>query len=156
MSTLGDNDEEGAEKQLGARRPMIRRAGGVVGRRAEPGAKPLVAISTLSPGLRADEIIGAEVRSSDDKIVGEVRNIVFGTKLRTDYAIVASGGFFTPGTDSIVVPLRSMQISQERGSFFLPIAHADLKAVPVMPDQDYKWMSDQAWRTRNDGLFVRR
>ena len=71
--------------------------------------------------MRADEIIGAEVRSSDDKIVGEVRNIVFGTKDRRDYAIVASGGFFTPGKESIVVPIRSLKVSQERGSFFLPM-----------------------------------
>jgi sporulation protein YlmC with PRC-barrel domain len=94
--------------------------GGGVGRRAERGAKPLLAIDALSPALRADEIIGAEVRSSDDKIVGEVRNVVFGTKDRRDYAIIASGGFFTPGQASIVVPLRSLQVSQERGSFFCP------------------------------------
>jgi hypothetical protein len=36
-------------------------------------------------------------RSSDDKIIGEVRNIVFGTKDRRGYAIVASGGFFPAG-----------------------------------------------------------
>jgi PRC-barrel domain len=65
--------------------------GAAVGRRGEKGAKPLVSIDSLAPGLRADEIIGAEVRSSDDKIIGEVRNIVFGTKDRRDYAIVASG-----------------------------------------------------------------
>ncbi len=26
---------------------------------------------------------------------------------------------------------------------------------PLMPDQDYKWVSDEAWRTRNDALFAR-
>src|SRR5215213_9501872 len=76
-------------------------------------------IDELAPGLRADEIIGAEVRSSDDKIVGEVRNVVFGSRDRRDYAIVASGGFFTPGKDSIVVPIRFLKVSQERDSFFL-------------------------------------
>jgi hypothetical protein len=25
--------------------------------------------------------------------------------------------------------------------------------VPLMPDQDYTWLSDQKWRTRNDALF---
>ena len=84
------------------------------------GAKPLINIDEMAPGLRADEIIGAEVRSSDDKIVGEVRNIVFGTKDRRDYAIVASGGFFTPGKDSIVVPIRSLKVSQERTAFSSP------------------------------------
>src|SRR3954447_25146260 len=118
MGTLGDNDEEEeAEKQIAAREPKLQR-GAVVGRRDEKDAKPLVSVDELAPGLRADEIMGAEVRSSDDKIIGEVRNIVFGTKDRRDYAIVASGGFFTPGKDSLVVPIRSLKVSQERDSFF--------------------------------------
>jgi uncharacterized protein YrrD len=113
-------------------------------------------IDQLAPSLRADQIIGAEVRSADDKIVGEVRNVVFGTKDRRDYAIVASGGFFTPGKDSIVVPIRSLKVSQERDSFFLPMPEAQVRTVPHMPDQDYKWLSDEAWRTRNDALFAGR
>src|SRR5690242_4476223 len=72
MGSLGDNDEEEAEKQIAAREPITRR-GGEKGRRNEKGAKPLIRIDQLAPGLRADEIIGVEVRSSDDKIVGEVR-----------------------------------------------------------------------------------
>jgi hypothetical protein len=153
MNSLGGNDEEDAEKQMNAREPKVQR-GAVQGRRADKDAKPLINIDELAPGLRADQIIGAEVRSADDKIVGEVRNVVFGTKDRRDYAIVASGGFFTPGKDSIVVPIRSLKVSQERDSFFLPMPEAKVKTVPHMPDQDYKWLSDDAWRTRNDALFA--
>jgi hypothetical protein len=154
MGSLGDNDEEEAEKQMAAREPKVQR-GAARGRRDEKGAKPLVAIDELAPGLRADEIMGAEVRSSDDKIIGEVRNIVFGTRDRRDYAIVVSGGFFTPGKDSIVVPIRFLKVSPERDSFFLPMPQAEVKTVTLMPDQDYKWLSDEAWRTRNDALFAR-
>ena len=154
MSTLGDNDEEAAEKQIGARAPKVQR-GATEGHRSDRGAKPLVNINELAPGLRADQIIGAEVRSADDKIVGEVRNIVFGTKDRRDYAIVASGGFFTPGKASIVVPIRFLKVSQERDSFFLPMPDTQVKAIPPMPDQNYKWLSDDAWRARNDALFAR-
>jgi hypothetical protein len=153
LATLGGNDEEDADKQITAREPKVQR-GAVAGHRADKGAKPLISINELAPGLRADEIIGAEVRSADDKIVGEVRNIVFGTKDRRDYAIVASGGFFTPGKESIVVPIRFLKVSQERNSFFLPLAEAKVKTVPLMPDQDYKWLADDAWRTRNDALFA--
>jgi hypothetical protein len=130
--------------------------GAVRGHRHEKGARPLVRIDQLSPGLRADEIIGTQVRSSDDKIVGEVRNIVFGTKDRRDYAIVASGGFFTPGKDSIVVPIQSLMVSQGRESFFLPISKDAMKQVPLMPDQDYGWLSNQKWRARNDAMFLKR
>jgi hypothetical protein len=155
MGSLGDNDEEEADKQITAAEPMTRR-GGERGRRNQKNAKPLIRIDQLAPGLRADEIIGVEVRSSDDKIVGEVRNIVFGTKDRKDYAIVASGGFFTPGRDSIVVPIASLKVSQERQSFFLSITREAMKKVPLMPDQDYKWLADNAWRARNDAHFATR
>jgi PRC-barrel domain len=154
MNTLGDNDEDEAERQMEAREPKVQR-GAALGHRDEKGAKPLVSMDDLAPGLRADEIMGAEVRSSDDKIIGEVRNIVFGTKDRRDYAIVAAGGFFTPGKDSLVVPIRFLKVSPERDSFFLPLPEVQVKTVPHMPDQDYQWLSDAAWRTRNDALFAR-
>ena len=92
----------------------------------------------------------------DDKIVGEVRNIVFGTKDGRDYAIVASGGFFTTGKDSIVVPISALKISQERASFFLPVSKEAVGGVPVMPDQTYQWVLDRKWRSRNDAIFLGR
>src|SRR4051794_39777227 len=63
MGSLGDNDEDEADKQIAAREPMVQR-GGERGRRNEKGAKPLIRIDQLAPGLRADEIIGLEVRTS--------------------------------------------------------------------------------------------
>jgi hypothetical protein len=155
MSSLGDNDEEEAEKQMDAQDPKVRR-GTRIGVRNLKGAKPLIPIDELTPALRGDEIMGAEVRSSDDKILGEVRNVVFGDKDRPDYAIVASGGFFTPGDASIVVPMKSLKVTQERATFFLPLSSQAVKTVPHMPDQEYKWLSDQKWRARNDALFTNR
>jgi sporulation protein YlmC with PRC-barrel domain len=152
MGNLGGNDEEDADKQIAAREHKVHRET-AIGHRDDKGAKPLIDVNALALGLRMDEMIGAQVRSSDDKIVGEVRNIVFETKDRRDYAIVASGGFFTPGTDSYVVPIRFLKVSQEGDSFFLAIPEAKLRTVPLMPDQEYKWLSDEAWRTRNDAFF---
>jgi len=154
MAALGNNDEDEADEQVAAFDPMVRHGGATVGSRDNKDAKPLIAIEQMAPGLRADEIIGAEVRSSDDKIVGEVRNIVFGTKDRRDYAIVAAGGFFVPGKDSIIVPLRFLEVSQDRQSFYLLINEVQVTKVPLMPDPDYTWLSDEPWRSRNDALFA--
>jgi sporulation protein YlmC with PRC-barrel domain len=153
MTSLGDNDEEEAEKQDAAREPKIKR-GASLGTRDKQDAKPLLRIDDLARGLRTDEMIGAEVRSSDGKIVGEVRNIVFATKDGRDYAIVASGGFFTAGKDSIVVPIRSLKVSQDRASFYLPITKEVMKTAPLMPDQGYAWLSDEKWRSLNDAHFL--
>jgi hypothetical protein len=80
MGSLGGTDEDEVNYQTAASQPFVHRGGAVEGRRGDVGAKALVSINELVPGLRADEIIGTEVRSSDDKIIGEVRNFVFGTK----------------------------------------------------------------------------
>lgn len=153
MGQLGNNDEDEADQQLAASEPGTHRGGEIQGNRNAPDARPLININELGPGLRVDEIVGAEVRSSDDKIVGEVRNVVIGTKDRWDYAIVASDGFFIAGKDSIVVPLRYLQVNQARSSFFLRISSAQVKTVPLMPDQDYLWLANEEWRATNDAIF---
>lgn len=153
MGKLGTNDEDAADQQLVAGEPQWHRLGRIEGSRGDPGEEALISINDLDPGLLVDEIVGAEVRTSDDMIVGEVRNVIIGTKDRWDYVIVASGGFFVPGKDSIVVPLRYLVIDQERKSFFLRISNAQLNAVPLMPDQDYQWLTDESWRARNDAIF---
>jgi hypothetical protein len=153
MGQLGNNDEDEADQQLAAGEPQTHEGGEIQGNRDAPDARPLIDINELGPGLRVDEIVGSEVRSSDDKIVGEVRNVVIGTKDRWDYAVVASDGFFLPGKNSIVVPLRYLQVNQARTSFFLRISSAQVKKVPLMPDQDYLWLTDGEWRTTNDAIF---
>jgi len=35
----------------------------------------------------------------------------------------------------------------------LPIPNVKVKTVTLMPDQDYAWLSDDAWRKRNDAMF---
>jgi len=153
MGSLGGNDEDEVDQQMAAGEPMLHSGGQVEGNRGDKSALPLLDINELGPGLRADELLGAEVRSSDDKIIGEVRNVVIGTKDRWDYVVIASGGFFTPGKDSIVVPLRFLQVDQERDSFFVRIPEEEVKKVPLMPDQDYSWLADEEWRTKNDAFF---
>src|SRR4051795_2812373 len=59
MGSLGDNDEDEAEKQFAAREPKVQR-GAPQGTRGSKDAKPLVDIVDMSPGLRSDEIVGAE------------------------------------------------------------------------------------------------
>lgn len=153
IGRLGTNDEDEADQQLAAGEPQWHRLGQIQGTRGEPGEEALVSINDLDPGLLASEIIGAEVRTSDDMIVGEVRNVVIGTKDRWDYVIVASDGFFVAGKNSLVVPLRYLVIDQERKSFFLRISKDQVSAVPLMPDQEYGWLADETWRATNDAIF---
>ena len=63
------------------------------------------------------------------------------------------GGFFTIGKDSCVVPIRYLKVSQDRNSFYLPITEEAVRDVPLMPGQNYEWLTDIEWRARNDAIF---
>jgi len=41
------------------------------------------------------------------------------------------------------VPIPVLKVSEERESLYLPIIEAQAKAVPLMPDQDYEWLSER-------------
>jgi hypothetical protein len=153
MSSLGGSDEDEVDEQMSAEDPIVKDKGAIIGNRANAGAAPLIRMADMSPPIRADEILGSEVRTSDDKIVGEVRNVILGTEDRSDYAIIATGGFFVPGKSSIVVTLRDLRVSQERNSFYLSVTQADLADVPRMPDNNYGWLSDSRWITENNRRF---
>jgi hypothetical protein len=153
MASLGGSDEDEVEQQLAASEPGVQQGGAVLGNRGMQGAAPLIKIGDMIPPMRADEVMGSEIRTSDDKIVGEVRNIIIGTDGRRDYAIVASGGFFVPGRKSYAVALRYLRVSQERNSLFLSVTEADLANIPLMPDNNYLWLSDEAWLTQNNQRF---
>src|SRR3954467_3825936 len=60
MGSLGDNDEDEAEKQTSASEPKVQR-GAALGTRGKKDAKPLLEISNITPSLRSDEIVGVEV-----------------------------------------------------------------------------------------------
>src|SRR4249920_1913441 len=52
MGSLGDNDEDEADKQLAAREPKAER-GQAKGHRGDKDAKALIGVDDLAPGLRA-------------------------------------------------------------------------------------------------------
>ncbi len=153
MASLGGSDEDEADQQIAAGEPIVQRSGAVIGNRGNADAGPLVDFGAMVPPLTADEILGSEVRTADDKIVGEVRNIVIGDGTHGNFAIVAAGGYFVPGKKSLVVPVRYLRVSRERDSFYLPLDQADLAGLPLMPDNDLKWVTDHAYLKRNDLLL---
>lgn len=153
MASLGGSDEDEADQQVAAGEPLTQKGGAVLGNRGNANAGPLTDFAAMVPPMMADEIMGSEVRTADDEIVGEIRDVVIGGLAYGDYAIVAAGGFFVPGRDSIVVPLKFLRVSRERNSFYISITKADLAKVPLMPDDSYRWVADKAFLSQNSLHF---
>ncbi|WP_426240341.1 hypothetical protein [Pararhizobium sp. DWP1-1-3] len=82
LGERGTTDEDAVDQQQAAGEPLQQRLGKIRGSRGTLNEGPLVPISALDPGLLVNEIVGAEVRTSDDRIVGELATSSSGRKTK--------------------------------------------------------------------------
>ncbi len=154
INSLGGNDEEDADTQMSAREPKVQR-GAVQGRRADKDAKPLINIEELAPGAGRPNHRrrGAQRRRQNRGRCPERRVRHEGPPRLCDR-----------GVRRVLHPRqgqhrRSDPVPQGlagAGQLLSSMPEAEVRTVPHMPDQDYKWLADDAWRTRTDALFAGR
>jgi hypothetical protein len=64
-------------------------------------------------GLKASELIGLSVRSSDDQEKGKIKDLVFDTNGKIEFAVVSFGGFLGIGDKMFAVPLDALHFEMK-------------------------------------------
>ena len=103
--------------------------------------------------LRAEQIIGSDVRDLHDESVGEIDDLVLGAKGQSGYAIVAFGGWLGIGVERVAVPLQLLRVSADGDVFYLPMTEKELDQAPRFKSGDYGWIEETEWRRKNDAFF---
>jgi hypothetical protein len=109
--------------------------------------------------LRADRIVGMDVRGSDlDQGLGDVVDLLINVDAgQVLYAMVGSGGFLGIGQTTKAVPWEAMQYSAGDNTLILAMTADELQAAPDLAlDQlpetvDESWDANvrQFWQTRS-------
>lgn len=100
--------------------------------------------------LKATELMGADVKTSDDKNAGDIDEIVVDAQSgRVAYVVLATGGVLGFGKDKYAVPWQAAQISMDAGAkeplVKLPVPQSKFEKAPAYEDGDWKRMSDPEW-----------
>jgi hypothetical protein len=128
----------------------------IMGWRAEPADHvydEATALAEADGRMRANEVIGTDVRSSNNETVGEVSDIVFDPKGTPAYAVIAYGGFLGLGEDESAVPFGEMKVSEDGEVFYIAMTEEQLEKAPRFERGTFDWMQDEGWRKQNDEYF---
>ena len=104
--------------------------------------------------LRADELIGRDIRNMENEDLGEVDDVVVATSdAGTSYAIVAYGGFLGIGEEQVAVPLSSLRLTESRDVLVLDISEDAFEAAPRFERDDMSSLNDPTWAESNQAYF---
>jgi len=113
-----------------------------------------VSVAELQGVLRADELIGRDVRNLENEDLGEVDDVVVATnQAGQSYAIVAYGGFLGIGEEQVAVPLSSLRLTQDRDVLVLDISEDAFEAAPRFERDDMSSLNDATWVESNRTYF---
>lgn len=114
-----------------------------------------VSVAELQGVLRADEMIGRDVRNMQDEDLGEVDDVVIATNnTGYSYAIVAHGGFLGIGEEQVAVPLSSLRLTQDRDVLVLDMSEDAFGQAPRFQRGDMSMLNDASWVESNQVYFA--
>lgn len=103
--------------------------------------------------VRADEVIGTDVRAVNNVTIGEVRDLVIGPDRQSSYLIVSYGGFLGIGENASAVPLSSAKITANGDAIVVNVSESELEGAPSFEGGDYSWTEDEDWLKTNRSFY---
>ncbi|MBC7905773.1 MAG: PRC-barrel domain-containing protein [Rhodospirillaceae bacterium] len=93
-----------------------------------------ITTTMMAPVLaRSGQITGAEVRTQDGKVVGEVDQVMIDTSHgQVAYALLARGGFLGIGEDWVPVPLEALSWTPEQQTLTIAANEKQVNQIPVL------------------------
>jgi len=111
------------------------------------------AITEMNGRLRANEILGADVRGTGNDTIGEISDIVFDPNGSPAYAVIAYGGFLGLGEDESAIPFKELKVSEDGDVFFVAMNEDQLENAPRFERGNFDWIEDESWRQKNDDYY---
>jgi len=97
--------------------------------------------------LRADVLIGAEIRNLEDEKLGEIDDLVLNPEERNVlYVLVSHGGFLGFGERLIAIPWSEMRATEDHEIYVLDVPARALEDAPRVDRGNFEKTADPAWR----------
>jgi hypothetical protein len=91
-----------------------------------------VKVSEVDQPLRAEQVIGGDLRNLRDEDLGDIEDVVIGPNGEIRYAIVSTGGFIGLGEEEVPVPWSDLRVTAApyRDTFVLDVSQQALEEAP--------------------------
>lgn len=126
---------------------------GTSGMDGQQGFADAKSVSEMNGRLRAETILGTDVRGRDENSIGEIDDLVLANDGHPTYAVVTYGGFLGLGEEASAVPFKMLRVSQNNDVYYLPMTESALEDAPRFEQGSFDWTEDEQWRNKNDQYF---
>lgn len=115
-------------------------------------AKPVTEMGRL---MRADVIIGADLRTTDDASLGEIEDVVLDSQRQSvAYVLVSSGGFLGLGRELVAVRWTDLRATNDHEIYVLDVSPEAFAAAPKVQRRHFEASYGQDWRNSLDQYWA--
>ncbi|GJL70746.1 MAG: hypothetical protein NPIRA06_33810 [Nitrospirales bacterium] len=96
---------------------------------------------------KASELVGKSVKNLQGENIGQIEELVIGSKGEVGYAVLSFGGFLGVGDKLFAVPWASLAHQPDREYLILDIQTKKLEKAPGFDKNDWPDMKDEKWKS---------
>lgn len=114
-----------------------------------------VPVTEMARTMRADVVIGADLRTPDDAKLGEIDDIVLDPQRQTiAYVLVARGGFLGLGRELVAVRWSDLRATDDHEIYVLDVTPDAFAAAPRVDRRNFGESFGEAWRSGLDQYWA--
>jgi sporulation protein YlmC with PRC-barrel domain len=114
-------------------------------------AKP---VSEMDRLMRADVVIGADLRNTADEELGEIEDVVLDPADRSvAYVLVSRGGFLGMGEELVAVRWQDLRATTDHEIFVLDVPWSAFVQAPAVGSESLAQTASQSWREQMDRFW---
>jgi sporulation protein YlmC with PRC-barrel domain len=107
-----------------------------------PGVTAALPMQRLEGLVRAQSLIGAEVRNRRDVLLGEVTDVVIDPReAAVSYVLLGRGGFLSLGEKVVAIPFHKLEATADRNLYVLDVPEDRVTNAPTIDPEDINQLS---------------
>lgn len=114
-------------------------------------AQPVVGMKRL---MRADIVIGADIRNLKDEKLGEIEDIVLDpVQKNIAYVLASRGGFLGIGEKRVAVRWKDLRVTEDHELYVLNLKKTAFDEAPTVDRANFEKTADPGWRQELDRFW---
>lgn len=161
-----DGDEQSCQRVLASMREIYQEHQELVGLESDdPNARTAwrrahlaraTPVTEMSRLMRADVVVGADIRTPDDEKLGEIEDVVIDPERQAiAYVLASRGGFLGLGEELVAIRWADLRATADHEVFVLDASIDAFASAPKVERGSFEETSDDSWRSNLDQYWGR-
>ncbi len=113
----------------------------------------LAADNTQFPGMKASNVIGQKIVSSDGQDLGTVQDLYVGDNGQVQYVILSRGGVMGAGNTLVPIPWQAANLHEQGDHLVASVTQQKLDNAPTFSEDNWAQLSQPGYEHQVNGYY---